>query len=655
MKNIWKSLFVAALFVSCSESMTEEAAAPEVNNGKAIKFEVVNEGGRAAFFQGEGHGVAFEAGDELGIRGWYSQTLNSTTRMRANYQIGEDGKSLTQTSTWNNPVEWKDGEETHITAHYPATNNASANNIGEVTLPSVQTQAAADDHRHIGDYMIMSTSKPYVFAADNHPASVTLSLQNVLSIVEVTLTGSEAVEVASLTMQTSSGAPLAFSAGKLDTTLNLAETDTAITVTTGVAAVTLKLTTPATVDAKGAKFYFVVLPGTHDKNDIVLSAYTTDGTEYSVEMGAITFEMNKVYRPKLDLAQFEKVEVAEIEHIFEDEDGAKVYAQPSYFNASGLMLINRPYYPFRQIPASVENLQIASINSSSYPATNKIKALTDGYVYMLVGSSEDATVSNATASDQFLTGAGWSRMTDLPTAEITAVDQVTSGLVYYANVANTNNFAPLVIYRKLMQQDEEFDLSAYPVKAFQGIRPIAKKITNRTSKYLVLNFNFMNDDQGWTARGSYSKILSNPFKGVQTYTFPTGSAYNLEFTYTEGLSGTATHEDGYLMMHIRNSGAESIGLPAVEGFKLTKVEGVTHKASLGTPTVVVSSKPAHADGAPVKVSNEFTFTNNSNKVFALTLTESAANTPYYFYATDAIDGKNDPALLSLVATYEKVE
>lgn len=655
MKNIWKSLFVAALFVSCSESMTEEAAAPEVAQGKAIKFEVVNEGGRAAFFQGEGHGVAFEAGDQLGIRGWYSQTLNTTTRMRANYEIGEDGKSLTQTSTWDNPVVWKDGQETHITAYYPATNNAAANNIGNVTLPSTQTQAAADDHSHIDDYMIMSTCKPYDFAADNQPASVALSLQNVLSIVEVTLTDSEAVEVASLTMQTSSGAPLAFSVGKLDTTLNLAETDTAITVTTGAAAITLNLTQPATVNAEGAKFYFVVLPGTHARGDISLIVNTTDGQSYALEMDAVEFKMNKVYRPKLDLAQFEAVGAAEIEHIFEDEDGAKVYAQPSYFNASGLMLINRPYYPFYQIPASVENLQIASINAQSYPATNKIKALTRGYVYMLVGSSSNATVSNATAADKFLTGAGWSRMTDLPTAEITSIDQITSGLVYYANVANNGSFAPMVIYSKLMEQGEEFDLTTYPVTSFQGIRPMAKKITNRTSKYLVLNFNFMNDDQGWTARTSYSNIVSNPFKGVQTYTFPNGAEYNLEFTHTEGVGGTATHKDGYLMMYIRNSGAESIGLPAVEGFKLTKVEGATYKASRGTPTVVVSSKPAHAEGAPVKVSNEFTFTNNSNKVFALTLTESAANTPYYFYATDAIDGNNDPVLLSLVATYEKVE
>ena len=274
---------------------------------------------------------------------------------------------------------------------------------------------------------------------------------------------------------------------------------------------------------------------------------------------------------------------------------------------------------------------------------------------MLVGSSSNATVSNAKAAETFFTAAGWSRMTDMPTAELSSVDQITPGLVYYANANNTGSWAPLVIYGKLMKQGEEFDLTAYPVTSFQGIRPMAKKITNKTSKYLVLNFNFMNNDQGWEARTTYSNIVSNPFKGVQTYTFPNGSAYNLEFTYTEGVGGTATHKDGYLMMYIRNSGTESIGLPAVEGFKLTKVEGTTYKASRGTPTVVVSSKPAHAEGAPVKVSDEFTFTNNSNKVFTLTLTESAANTPYYFYATDAIDGNNDPVLLSLVATYEKVE
>ena len=69
MKNIWKSLFVAALFVSCSEQMTEETVAPEVNNGKAIQFEVVNEGSRVGFFEGNSeHGVSFEVGDVVAIR-----------------------------------------------------------------------------------------------------------------------------------------------------------------------------------------------------------------------------------------------------------------------------------------------------------------------------------------------------------------------------------------------------------------------------------------------------------------------------------------------------------------------------------------------------------------------------------------------------------
>lgn len=518
MKNIWKSLFVAALFVSCSESMIEETVAPEASQDNAIRFEVATAGGRAAFFQGAGHGAAFEAGDELGIRSWTgSETYDVNTRGRGNYEVKADGTLTLKPNTWGQPVIWGEGVDTYITACYPATPNANANNISAVTLPSAQTQAAAKDHSHIGDYMIMSTSKPYVFAADNHPASVALSLQNVLSIVEVTLTGSEAVEVASLTMRTASSAPLAFSAGKLDTTLNLAETDTAITVTTGVSAVTLNLTTPATVDAKGAEFYFVVLPGTHAKKDIVLSAYTTDGKEYRVEMGKIEFKMNNVYRPKLDLAQFEKVEVAEIEIVGE---GAMKYFGSTNFENGSYQLYDRTTYggygssyftygipeQFQYTPENTWQTMVSNVSAGAWPVTKTIRVATSGYVYLLVRKN-------------LITGmkaAGW--------------EVVSASEIFYGKNADTRT-GEFYLCRKSFEAgtliDWAEDCGMTDTDDFAGVRPVAKKITWPLAKVAIAETETLKTGGGKLAEfaegaqiaSSYGQTVSTTWvKGTETKT-----------------------------------------------------------------------------------------------------------------------------------------
>ena len=50
MKNLWKTLFVAALFVSCSEANVDEQPAPETTQGQAIEF-YADMGGRTSFFE----------------------------------------------------------------------------------------------------------------------------------------------------------------------------------------------------------------------------------------------------------------------------------------------------------------------------------------------------------------------------------------------------------------------------------------------------------------------------------------------------------------------------------------------------------------------------------------------------------------------------
>ena len=670
MKNLWKTLFVAALFVSCSEANVDEQPVPETTQGTPIQFELVNEGGRAAFFQGEGHRVDWEGGENIAIRGWYSETLNSTTRKRGNYDVVKDSEtgaiSLNLTSNWTNGMVWTDDDTNHITAYYPSTNNAQANNIS-LTLPSAQIQVAANDHSHIDNYMIMMTPKPLDFAIGEQPEQVSLRLQSVLSIVEVTLKGDAGKKITSLELATTSGNPLAYTEGILDTTKDITAEDAAcpISVTAGLSSVKLELTTPATLSAEGTKFYFVVLPGAHEKGDITIRAYMEDGSVYGMKMGAIEFKMNKVYRPSLKLGDFTELnmDAAEIEHIFANGSSSAVYGLPVSMKEGSTPILLRPHFAYTNIPDVVKNLQVATIIPSTYPTTNKIVAKTAGWVYMLVGPQ---TTTHLTSVRDYFKENGWQAVSVVPTKGITKTSQPKDPIMYYAYPSGENTeYAYMLVYGKEFAVDDEFDMKDYPLTNFQGIRPIAKKITNNNDDYLILPFDFSNDQQDWTIQTNFAGVLANPYTETMTYKFLNGISYALDFSYTEGTSGCSLHKEKFLLMHIRNSetGA-SVKLPAIEGYKLVEVKGATQGQTAGTECFICSvsahdyAAAAEEAKAALMKSGSYTMTSGVNTSWAHTLVDPAVNTAYYLVAIDdtpKVSPHEDLRMASLVLTYQKVQ
>lgn len=679
MKNLWKSLFVAALMVSCSEANVEENPAPEATNGKPIQFELVNEGGRAAFFQGEGHQVNWEGGESIGVRRWsgYGEdaTYNSAVRQRANYTVDVNG--VLTLSNYYAPTYSTDPDSvTYITAFYPATANANANSIGNVSVPNVQVQAAANDYSHIDDYMLMMTAKPLAFAYNEHPDMVSLQLKSVLSIVEITLKGDAEQVVAALELETNSESPLGFpesnKVNMMDTTKDITAEDAAcpITVGTGYKSVKLSLTTPAPLSAEGTKFYFVVLPGTHAKGEITLRTYMEDGSMYIIDMGAIEFKMNKVYRPSLNLSDFELLDlnkVAEIEHTFENDGSDDVYALPVSMQAGSTPILQRSHFEYLNIPSFIEGLQCAAIVPSVYPTVNKIKALTEGWVYIMVGASGSSTASNTNKAYTYFVGKDWKLLTALPLA---AVNEATAATAFCYQSAE-DDYAALLIFGKYMSVNEEFDLSTYDVGNFQGIRPIAKKITNNHDKYLILPFDFSNDQQEWPIQTSFAKVLENPYTGSMTYNFLNDISYALDFSYTDNGDGTysgacSLHKEKYLLMHVRNSETgESVKLPAIEGYKLVEVKGTTNGQTAGTECFICSVS-AHEYAVAtedakeaLKKSNvyEMASGNNASK-WLHSMVDPAANTAYYLVAIDdtpAGSPHEDLRMASLNLTYQKVE
>lgn len=152
-----------------------------------------------------------------------------------------------------------------------------------------------------------------------------------------------------------------------------------------------------------------------------------------------------------------------------------------------------------------------------------------------------------------------------------------------------------------------------------------------------LVFDFKTHPAGWPAEtnanaGDYDYVLS----GVKY-------AFNLSTrVYCKGTSG----DNGYLMISGKNDteGNALLGLPAISGFKLTKVV-----ATINDQVINVSSKTmvAITDGVDVIAGGVAQNWNTKGAVHTYTLTETEENTVYYMLATVA-----NAQVMKLVLSYE---
>lgn len=650
MKNIWKiALLAAALMTSCTQPSIDEVT-PEQGGvtGEEIQFYTVGDDSRTTYFEGEGLGVYWEAGDQIAVRR-YDKVITSADRQRANYKAGNSGAATTFTRSSSNDwplISWFEDKDTYITAYYPATNNAGINSI-DIYLSNAQTQAAAGDHSHIGDLMYMK-SEPQVFAVDNHPSKVELKFKNLYSVIELTLKSTVSNKKVSKVELISSKTPLAIS-GKGNINLNTSFADD---MTNGLAfnasktnftnTCALTITEPALLDADGEKFYFVVLPGNHAAGELTIRTSCEDGSFVETAMGAINFEMNKVYRPVLALNDFETKTIADIKHIFSDFD-AYTYQEPMAIVEGGdSPILDRTYKMFNY-PANLKGCQIATIQYTQYPTCNRIQALNDGYVYMMTGSTEMTTKSH-----EAIIAEGWTAVTNVVNSGDKVVD---AGNVYYGASEGTAS-GNMVIYERKMVAGEEYDFLRLCdiLTKFQGIRPIAKSITNEICNEIA--FDFTSTPSDWTSHGNFASVLANPIKGEISYKVTQTASYILNCSYSmdgETNTGSIAHSTaGYLLMHIRGSKKESVGMPAIEGYKLTKVT-FTQSSSGNSSNVVMSSTAAPEE--IVAVSNIVKPAKGASAT--MELENPAANTSYYFYGTTT---NNDiPRPTKIVLTYEKVE
>lgn len=657
MKNIWKiALMVAALMTSCSQPDIDELNPNEGANGKEIKF--YTEANRTTYFEGEGLGVNWKTGDKVSIRISDANvtSTNNVTRKRGNYQATQSGAttSFERNDTFGDEMTWIDESvgDTYVSAFYPATANYSPKAVALQPFAE-QTQSVANNHDHIGDIMVMKTSKMCFKVGESKPEAVGLTFRNIYSIVELTLKGN-GEEVSQITL--TSNSPLVLSAQTNANLFTTFEEDDANGIKFAASnfsnSAVLNMETPAVLTAEGVKFYFVVLPGSHADGDIQVIVKTNEDKRTLV-MGAIDFKMNKVYRPSLAYSQFvaDDTKYATIKHIFSDS-----YSFPVPFENGAKVILERYNYPMANVPTLLTGFDVATALPSKYPTTNKIVALTEGYAYMMVGASGSNMSANLEKATTWFAEKGWEPATTIPTEQLTTIP--TSDVLYYQT---TSEHGAMVLYKKYLTVGEEFDLTEYYtiVKNFQSIRPVAKEIVNEPGK-ITVGLNFMDNAQGWNVETSFNNVSKNAYEGTKSYLFPDNTSYNMEFSRTVNEAdatkggGCALHKDGYLMMYVRYSTAESIGLPAIEGYKLSAVSGELNADVTGA-TVVISSVAAPAES--VNMGEVFTFDTKTvgNKKWSVSATNTLANTMYYFYGTDNVSGSQDLRIKYMTLVYDKAE
>lgn len=665
MKNIWKiALMVAALMTSCSQPDLDELNPNEGANGKEIKF--YTEANRTTYFKGEGLGINWEEGDEVPIiaRSFFDGTEK---RVRKYYTAASAGASTTFTSTaaltWDTalnsvPMNTIDVDFYAFHCGYKRSTSTTIYNGITVYSSPVQEQSVAGNYSHIGNYTVLASNKVSRPVGNTEP--IGFQFTNCMSIVELTLKGDDTKKIKSVTL-TSEKAPLQFEEAflcveDLSSSADVVEEPYAIILKDGKgtvdgkasSTVTVKLNDWTTLSAEGIKLYFVVLPGAHEAGDITLSTIDENGNMASVKMGAITFEKNKVYRPSIILSEFESAEkAATIKHIFSDG-----YSLPVPFENGARVIMERYNYPMANVPVALSGYDVATILPSKYPTTNKIVALTEGWAYILVGASGSATITNANKAKDWFATQGWEPASLIPEDKLpTAVADVPSDALYYPSGSEN---ALMILFKRYMTAGEEFDLTGYSsvVKNFQGIRPVAKEIINESDK-LTLYLNFTADGaQDWPTQASFNNVKKNVYQGTQTYVFPDGSEYDFEFSGTpnEGGSSLYNQDGSFLMMYLRTTQVESVGLPAIEGYKLANVAGVLYNK----PATTIGISSVAAPEEPVYVSDVFTFDTSVNS-WSLDVNNAEVNTRYYFYGTDKVDGSQDLRIKFMTLVYDKAE
>ncbi len=549
MKQFVVLLLAALCLAACSKAEIDEFSEPVAIAGEPLSFSVIQQEARAAFFQGEGHGVVWEGDEAISIRAYPYGEPSSGAKQRGNYSVDKKGNCalLTEKSANGaNPyqeITWS-GSKMTLVAYYPATNNATVTNLWELPLADEQVQARANDHSHLTNYVIMQT-EPQHF--EEKPERVELRFVNLCSIIELTLKGPATHTIKEVSLVTTSTNDLSGTQGHLNATPSLYTANGALKDASllkayvdknslenyGSKQVRLTLGEPAALStAEGLKLYLVTLPGQHAKNEITVQVVTTTGKVAEIPMGAINLCMNKVYRPLITLteADFTKTlnEAAEI--AIKGHDATTPYWGSVNLTEGATIITSRMQTNGRNATMTLSQIperftyseatpwQTMAAHNSACPDVT-IEALTDGKIFIATSGSS-STIVTAMKED------GWTQETPVKSESKTET-------IKYSNGTDEGYFT---LWSKNYTRGEELKLSDLRTKLFgsnsvdfRGIRPVATSITwapakmtvESVTKGLLTTFKegaTLTSNSGATIHSTLDKAIPKGFVGMELYT-----------------------------------------------------------------------------------------------------------------------------------------
>lgn len=274
------------------------------------------------------------------------------------------------------------------------------------------------------------------------------------------------------------------------------------------------------------------------------------------------------------------------------------------------------------VPSGGKYIKIEIGDGSTKPSSGNIKFIVDDVVFTYQTGSSTPTCATPTFDPEG--GEFSSNSIDVEIAT------TTDGATIYYTTDGTNPTTSSSVYSSALNITETTTVKAMAVKTGANNSAVASATYTKVAPFdgLKLTFDVSANPGDWPT--------TNP-------TTTTNYTYTLNSTdYTFALNNVKCNS-GYLML----TSVAKLGLPAIEGYKLVKVEA-TNSSGCSTSTKVKITED-EAGSTVVTGGAEQTWSTTSTK-YTYTLSGTEAETMYYLY----VSNKNCQ-IVTLVLYYEEVE
>jgi len=265
------SLFLILSLVSCSKEQTGSGAAGVSSEKIRITGSDANSTTKTTL-----NGLVtswIQTTDKVGIYSSQARTATGgagSSVVNAQFTAASSGTGSNFTGT----MYWGAANTSHtFYAYYPYASGSPAATAVPVSLPSAQTQSAANNTDHIGalDFMIATPVTVTSPSNTGTTGGVNLKYNHLFSVLEFQIKGSGVLEAVKLA---GSITPVSFSGGTVDITQTTPAADVAyafVSLTGTSAQSVVTLSTPAALTATNTdtKVYMVVNPGNQTGNCLV--------------------------------------------------------------------------------------------------------------------------------------------------------------------------------------------------------------------------------------------------------------------------------------------------------------------------------------------------------------------------------------------------